>query len=109
MKYDELSLLRKTELLSRARQIGLRGRSKMTKAELIEALVEVESGEDASSLDEPGPMIPIPGVSMEDRAEARVRRIGLYDRLADLVDQERLCRWRSIEGHVCGLPVVRGE
>ena len=109
MNYDELSLLRKTELLSRARQIGLRGRSKMTKAELIEALVEVESGENASSLDEPGPMIPIPGVSMEDRAEARVRRIGLYDRLADLVDQERLCRWRSIEGHVCGLPVVRGE
>ena len=109
MNYDELSLLKKTELLNRARQIGLRGRSKMTKAELIDALVEIESGEDASSVDEPGPMIPIPGVSLEDRAEARVRRIDLYDRLADLVDQERRCRWRSIEGHVCGLPVVRGE
>jgi len=109
MNYDELSLLRKPELLNRAREIGLRGRSKMTKAELIEALVDVEGGEEASSLDEPGPMIPIPGVSLEDRVEARGRRIDLYDRLADLVDQEKLCRWRSIEGHVCGLPVVRGE
>jgi len=109
MNYDQLSLLKKTELLNRAREIGLRGRSKMTKAELIEALVEIESGEDASSMDEPGPMIPIPGVSLEDRTEARLRRIDLYDRLADLVDQERRCRWRSIEGHVCGLPVVRGE
>ncbi len=109
MNYDELSLLKKTELLNRARQIGLRGRSKMTKAELIEALVDIESGEEASFVDEPGPVIPIPGVSLEDRAEARVRRIDLYDRLADLVDQERRCRWRSIEGHVCGLPVVRGE
>ena len=109
MNYDELSLLRKPELLNRAREIGLRGRSKMTKAELIEALVDIEGGEEASALDEPGPMIPIPGVSLEDRVEARGRRIDLYDRLADLVDQEKLCRWRSIEGHVCGLPVVRGE
>ncbi len=109
MNYDQLSSLNKPELLDRARAIGLRGRSKMTKAELIEALVETESAEDTPSEDDAGPMIPIPGVSQEDRVEARARRTDLYDRLADLVDQDQRCRWRSIEGHGCGLPIVRGK
>lgn len=109
MNRDELSLLTKAELLDRARAIGLRGRSKMNKAELIEALAEDADCEDASPEDETGPMIPIPGVSQEDRMEARTRRTELYDRLAGLVDQDRLCRWRSIEGHGCGLPVVQGD
>ncbi len=109
MNYDQLSSLNKPELLDRARAVGLRGRSKMTKAELVEALVETESAEDAPSEDDAGPMIPIPGVSQEDRVEARARRTDLYDRLADLVDQDQRCRWRSIEGHGCGLPIVRGK
>ncbi len=109
MNYDQLSSLNKPELLDRARAVGLRGRSKMTKAELIEALVETESAEDTPSEDDAGPMIPIPGVSQEDRVEARARRTDLYDRLADLVDQDQRCRWRSIEGHGCGLPIVRGK
>jgi 1-acyl-sn-glycerol-3-phosphate acyltransferase len=109
MNADQLSSLRKAQLLERARQIDLRGRSKMTKAELVEALIDAEGSDDIPPIDEAGPMIPIPGVSLEDRAEARVRRIDLYDRLADLVDQDRRCRWRSIEGHGCGLPVVRGQ
>jgi 1-acyl-sn-glycerol-3-phosphate acyltransferase len=108
MTRAQLSSLRKTELLDQARAIGLRGRSKMTKAQLVEALIESESVEDNVSEDEVGPMIPIPGVSQEDRVEARARRNVLYDRLADLVDQDRRCQWRSIEGHGCGLPVVRG-
>jgi 1-acyl-sn-glycerol-3-phosphate acyltransferase len=109
MNRDDLSLLKKTELLDRARATGLRGRSKMTKADLVEALIEIESDENSSTEADAGPMIPIPGVSQEDRVEARARRTELYDRLADLVDQDRLCRWRSIEGHGCGLPVVRNE
>ncbi|MEA2023571.1 MAG: 1-acyl-sn-glycerol-3-phosphate acyltransferase [Actinomycetota bacterium] len=109
MSYDELSSLTKTELLDRARAVDLRGRSKMTKAELVEALFAVESEEDPTPEEESGPMIPIPGVSQEDRVEARARRTELYDRLADLVDQSRLCQWRSIEGHGCGLPVVRED
>ncbi len=109
MNLDELSLLRKTELLDRARAIDLRGRSKMTKAELIEALNRIESDGGPPPEEESGPMIPIPGVSQEDRVEARARRTELYDRLADLVDQSRLCQWRSIEGHACGLPVVRED
>ena len=109
MNRDQLSSLNKPELLDRARAVDLRGRSKMTKAELIEALVETESAEDTPSEDDAGPMIPIPGVSQEDRVEARARRTDLYDRLADLVDQDQRCRWRSIEGHGCGLPIVRGK
>ena len=104
----QLSSLKKTELLDQARAIGLRGRSRMTKAELVEALIESERVEGNVAEDEVGPMIPIPGVSQEDRVEARARRNGLYDRLANLVDQDRRCQWRSIEGHGCGLPVVRG-
>ncbi len=109
MNRDELSSMNKPELLERARAIDLRGRSKMTKAELIEALVGIENVEDAPSEDDAGPMIPIPGVSQEDRVEARARRTDLYERLADLVDQDQRCRWRSIEGHGCGLPIVRGR
>lgn len=108
MNRDKLSSLTKTELLARARAVDLRGRSKMTKAELVEALAATESVEDPSLEAEPGPMIPIPGVSQEDRVEARARRTDLYDRLAGLVDQDQRCRWRSIEGHGCGLPIVRG-
>lgn len=108
MNRDKLSSLTKPELLARARAVDLRGRSKMTKAELVEALAATESVEDPSLEAEPGPMIPIPGVSQEDRVEARARRTDLYDRLAGLVDQDQRCRWRSIEGHGCGLPIVRG-
>ena len=108
MSRDQLSSLNKPELLEHARAIGLRGRSKMTKAELVDALVEIESLDDAPADEEVGPMIPIPGVSQEDRVEARARRTDLYDRLADLVDHDQRCRWRSIEGHGCGLPIVRG-
>ena len=109
MNRGQLSSLKKAELLDRAKASGLRGRSKMTKSELVDALIEIENTEDPSPADEPGPMIPIPGVSQEDRVEARARRTDLYDRLAGLVDQDRRCRWRSIEGHGCGLPIVRGK
>ncbi len=109
MTREELSAQTKADLLVRARRLNIRGRSSMNKAQLVDAVYEAESAGQAERADESLPMIPIPGVSQEDRVEARSRRTELYGRLSDLVDRDRLCRWRSIEGHSCGLPVVRGE
>ncbi|MEN8114194.1 MAG: 1-acyl-sn-glycerol-3-phosphate acyltransferase [Actinomycetota bacterium] len=109
MNRDALTALTKAELLGLARDAEIRGRSKMRKDELIEALASNDGPVDHIPVDEPGPMLSIPGVSPEDRAEARARREILTERLANLVDQDRRCRWRSIEGHGCGLPIVRGS
>jgi 1-acyl-sn-glycerol-3-phosphate acyltransferase len=109
MTRQQLAALTKAELLERARAIDVRGRSTMNKAQLVEAVYDAEHAGDVPDADDAVPMIPIPGVSQEDRVEARARRTDLYGRLEDLVDQDHRCRWRSIEGHVCGLPVVRGD
>ena len=108
MNRDTLEAMTKADLVERARAVGLRGRSKMNKAELVEALAQpteaapIEAGPEAAS------MFQIPGISQDDRLEARVRRSALYERLARLVDQTRRCAWRGIVGHGCGLPIVRG-
>jgi 1-acyl-sn-glycerol-3-phosphate acyltransferase/DNA-binding transcriptional ArsR family regulator len=106
---DHLSSLTKAELMEIARERDLRGRSTMTKAELIRALDESGNDEDADDQDSPGiGGITLPGIAPEDRAEARERRDALNERLKALVDSERHCEWKSIEGHPCGLPVVAG-
>jgi 1-acyl-sn-glycerol-3-phosphate acyltransferase len=109
MTRQQLAALTKADLLQRARAIDVRGRSTMNKAQLVEAIYDAEHVGHVPDADDAVPMIPIPGVSQEDRVEARARRTDLYGRLEDLVDQDHRCRWRSIEGHVCGLPVVRGD
>jgi 1-acyl-sn-glycerol-3-phosphate acyltransferase len=104
------------ELLAMAREAGIVGRSRMTKAELIAALDHTTSGRSATGTDETGPdadrdvldSFPLPGISAEDRAEARHRRSALQTRLATFVDTSEHCPWRSIEGHPCGLPLVAG-
>ena len=108
MNRDALEAMTKADLVERARAVGLRGRSKMNKAELVEALAQPTEAAPIEA--EPGTasMFQIPGISQDDRLEARVRRSALYERLARLVDQTRRCTWRSIEGHGCGLPIVRG-
>lgn len=108
MSRETLAAMTKAELLDLARAADLGGRSKMNKAQLVEALAAIEPDDVEVPDDDGTALFPIPGVSREDRAEARVRRAVLYDRLAGLVDQKRRCRWRSIEGHGCGLPIVRG-
>ena len=100
MRRDELTSLTKAELLEIARARDIKGRSRMNKPDLIDAIAGVDAGT------ETGPGITIPGVGKEDRVEARYRRTALNRRLSGLVDADRHCRWRSIEGHPCGLPVV---
>ncbi len=79
---DTLAAMTKAELVDLARAANLAGRSKMNKAELVEALATPIPGRGEVPIDDAATLFPIPGVSEEDRAEARVRRAGLYARLA---------------------------
>lgn len=112
MNRERLSSMTKAELVDLARERDLPGRSRMTKAELIEALGTKDDDAPTGATSTPGfdglPPIPVPGVSPEDRDEANARRSALNERLSAYVDTESHCPWRSIEGHPCGLPVVTG-
>jgi 1-acyl-sn-glycerol-3-phosphate acyltransferase len=120
MTRSELTSLTKGELLQIARERSLAGRSSMSKSELIDALMrdfmeqgdnarpEVEVIDDRIGADGIGPL-PLPGISSDDRAEARARRAALDERLSRFVDQTTHCEWTSIEGHPCGLPVLAGS
>jgi len=94
---EDLGALTKRELLAMARAAGIRGRSRMTKAELVAAL------ERERRTTEP-PVAPAP----KRPATPRERRQALDARLRSFVDPSRRCRWTTVEGHVCGLPVVAG-
>lgn len=109
MTHEALAGMTKAELLDYARSIDLPGRSKMNKAQLVGALAAEADAATASMDESSGTILPLPGVSREDRMEARTRRTRLYERLSRLVDQTRRCGWRSIEGHGCGLPNLRGS
>jgi 1-acyl-sn-glycerol-3-phosphate acyltransferase len=110
----ELEALTKKELSLLARDAEIAGRSTMTKAQLVEALAEPDTTDidavppdsvEAEVVSE-GLGISIPGISHEDRAEAKARREALAARLAGFVDTGAHCPWTSTEGHPCGLPVV---
>ncbi len=88
VSYSELT---KRQLMEMARQRGVRGRSKMTKQELV------------TVLESPPPAA---GSSSRDPA---TRRAALAARLNSFVDHSASCSWRSAEGHPCGLPIIRGE
>ncbi len=90
----DLSSLRKDELLARARAAGIRGRSRMTKAELVAALEE--AGHDGTATSTRG-------------GAATDRRRALQERFARFVDHSRRCTLVGPAGHVCGLPVVAGR
>ena len=104
MTREQLEQHTKRDLLRLARERDIRGRSTMSKADLVDALV----CEPRHRQQEPPRSLPLPGIASEDRAQARERRSRLLERLASMVDQERACSWVSIEGHPCGLPVVAG-
>ncbi len=109
MTSAELERLTKKELLELARDRQVAGRSSMNKSALIDALASIDQIED----DAKGPIeglgsLQLPGISPEDRAEARTRRAALDARLGRFIDTSLHCTWTSIEGHPCGLPVVTG-
>jgi 1-acyl-sn-glycerol-3-phosphate acyltransferase len=95
----------KTELLELARNRNIRGRSRMTKAELIEALMATD----------PEPSEHVTVRTVDRRAlEAGARQDGarrkrLDERLAGYFDSDRRCPWTTIEGYPCGLPAVVKE
>ncbi len=88
-----LSRLSKQELQAVARALDLKGRSRMSKSQLVEGLAEAMS----------------PGRPLERGGSASQRRRHLYDRLAGCVDEERVCSFRTLEGFACGMPPVRGQ
>ncbi len=81
----------KKELLDLARKHDIVGRSRMSKAELVSAL---ERSIGPSSRPSPRP-------------DPAARKEALAVRLASFVDATQSCNWRSIEGHACGLPVIK--
>ena len=93
MTGSPLERLTKAELLEMARQRGIRGRSRMTKADLVTALDAAPGATPDTPPEEPEPS---------------GRRAALTGRLAAMVDPQRHCTWRSPDGDPCGLPVIRG-
>jgi 1-acyl-sn-glycerol-3-phosphate acyltransferase len=110
MTADELAGLRKTELLAIARERGIRGRSTMSKAELVAALAAAPS---AAKRAQPGDdEVAIRTVETHGgltRDSATGGRAALADRLAAAVDGDGRCTWISHEGDACGLPRIAGE
>ncbi len=86
--------LTKKQLLDLARRDQIRGRSRMTKAELVAA---IESAAPKGSAHGPHRV----------SYDAAARRAILAARLDSFIDHRQSCNWRSIEGHPCGLPIVK--
>ena len=122
MNRRELSDLTKARLMEIARTRDVKGRSRMTKAELVAAIAD-DTTQDVADLPEAaaaGRLIdeievefrevrsgaPVPRQSFRD---ARRRRLALSERLGHYFDPERRCSWRSLEGHPCGLPALRDD
>ena len=109
MTRAELERLTKKELLVFARERRIAGRSRMNKSALIDALASVDQiGDDETEPIEGPGSLQLPGISPEDRAEARARRAALNARLGRFIDTSVHCTWTSIEGHPCALPIVIG-
>lgn len=115
MTAGELADLTKAELLGLARAADIRGRSRMNKAELVDALAahysepdeEVPFVDRSSESEEPSLFEMLAGLAQ--LGPGGRRRAELAARHREFVDDERRCPWRSIDGHPCGLPAVRGE
>lgn len=132
-----LDAMTRAELMELARAREVRGRSRMTKGELLAALrIGAEAGNDGTprhdEIDATGDAAPRDDLpvrvratedpsdgdvalrtigaprSATDLAAAVRRRRRLYDRHAAYFDTDRHCPWTSIEGFRCGLPVIAG-
>jgi len=91
------------ELRSLARALDVRGRSSMSKLELVESVAtglkasEPPSGEPGAEAHQSG------GMRGEERRRATRHRLGL------LVDRQRFCNFVTTEEFRCGLPPVGGH
>lgn len=131
MTRSELERLTKAELMGRARSLDIAGRSRMTKAQLVDALLAGHTRppeaptpttppedfvEDIGTLGDDDFDISFREIGTGDpvaaptpRLSGRARRAELNDRLATFFDPNRRCGWTSLEGYTCGLPVVAGD
>jgi 1-acyl-sn-glycerol-3-phosphate acyltransferase len=94
-----LARLTRDELRDLAAAVGVNGRSRMRKAELIEVL--------ARRLQQPSPA-PIPAVPPVAVSDHGTRRRLAATRFSSYVDTSRSCSLRTIEGFACGLPAIAG-
>jgi 1-acyl-sn-glycerol-3-phosphate acyltransferase len=123
----DLETATKAELMVMAQDIALPGRSRMTKGELIDALLAADApdedrgavaggaaalgdlGDDDFDISfreiDSGRPVDAPA----SRGSGRARRAALNDRFAAYFDPSRRCASTSLEGHTCGLPVVAGD
>lgn len=96
-----LGRLSRDELRAFARAADIRGRSTMTKEQLIAALQLAlqPPPEESERVRASMPSLP-------DLSEARRRRISAGRRFEWMVDRRRSCTLRTIEGFSCGLPAI---
>jgi 1-acyl-sn-glycerol-3-phosphate acyltransferase len=112
----DLSSLTKAELMVLARKVQLPGRSRMTKAQLVDALRRIEDPEDTEiPVVDKGPADASTEPSLLDvlaqlitQGPGHMRRRALEEKHRAYVDDDRQCVWRSLDGHPCGLPVAQG-
>ncbi len=115
-----LEEMTRVQLRALAASRNIRGRSRMTKAELIAALsppvddprervaqMGLREADDAGAVHF-RTIERLPGASV-DRVAANARRAALGDRLQAFFDHDRRCAWTSIEGFHCGLPTIMGS
>lgn len=95
-----LSRLGVQELRSLARALDVRGRSSMSKAELVRSVA------DGLKSSEPLPETPSREPGRRGGMRGEERRKTTRDRLGSLVDRDRTCNFVTIEGFACGLPPV---
>ncbi|MDF1596079.1 MAG: 1-acyl-sn-glycerol-3-phosphate acyltransferase [Acidimicrobiia bacterium] len=96
-----LGRLSRDELRAFARAAEIRGRSTMTKEQLIAALQPVLQPPPKQSETVRASMPSLP-----DLSDARRRRISAGHRFEWMVDPRRSCTLRTIEGFSCGLPAI---
>ncbi len=95
--------MRKTDLVEIARTRGLRGRSRMTKAELVDALTHPEPATDGDVTVRTNP-----APARQDKSDRKARRKAFDQRLGTYFDLDSRCRWTSETGSPCGLPTISG-
>jgi 1-acyl-sn-glycerol-3-phosphate acyltransferase len=106
---NPLGELTRDELMELAKAMEIRGRSRMKKAELLAALTTAFAETRGAGPEEDQSQGSVPlGLLAALYERGAERREATRRRLTAMVDHDRHCPWRSVEGHPCGLPVIVG-